>query len=282
MTTLEAHRAFYAELITSSVGMPRSRLTSAFMATPRERHLGPGPWKVFTGHGYIETPSDDPAFLYQDILVALEAEQRINTGQPRLHALCLAALNAMEGETIVHIGAGSGYYTAVLAELTGPRGEVLAYEIELALAERATRSLAGLPNVSVHPSSGAEGSLPNCDAIYVNAGATAPLPSWLDALRPSRRLLFPLTPDGAGEMPGLGGMLLVTRIVEGHFDARFISPVMFVPCVGARDAETASKLAEAFKRGDSQKVRSLRRGTLPDQSCWCSGNGWWLSTLANI
>jgi hypothetical protein len=57
MASPEAHRTFYAELITSSVGMPRSRLTSAFMATPREHYLGPGPWKVFTVRGYIQTPS---------------------------------------------------------------------------------------------------------------------------------------------------------------------------------------------------------------------------------
>ena len=281
MATLEAHRMFYAELITSSVGMPKSRLTSAFMATPREHYLGPGPWKVFTARGYVQTPSDDPAFLYQDVVVALEEEHRINNGQPTLHALCLAALNVMEGETIVHIGAGSGYYTAVLAQLTGPSGEVSAYEIQPVLAKRAARCLADLPNVTVHQRSGAEASLPNCDAIYVSAGATAPLQNWLDALRPSGRLLVPLTPDGVGNMPGLGGMLLITRVPEKQFDARFISTVMIIPCVGARDEETAKRLAEAFKRGDAGKVRSLRLGTSPDETCWCSGNGWWLSTSEN-
>jgi protein-L-isoaspartate(D-aspartate) O-methyltransferase len=281
MATLEAHRAFYAELITSTVGMPKSRLTSAFMATPREHYLGPGPWKVFTLRGYIQTPSDDPAFLYQDVLVALDEDRWINNGQPTLHALCLAALNVMEGETVVHIGAGSGYYTAVLAQLAGSSGEVSAYEIEPVLAERAVRCLAHLPNVTVHQHSGAEALLPNCNAIYVSAGSTAPLQSWLDALRPGGRLLFPLTPDGVGGMPGLGGMLLITRVTEAQFDARFVSPVMIIPCVGARDEETAKKLAEAFKRGDSGKVRSLRLKASPDETCWCSGNGWWLSTSEN-
>ncbi|HET6216248.1 MAG TPA: rRNA adenine N-6-methyltransferase family protein [Acidobacteriaceae bacterium] len=281
MATLEAHRMFYAELITSSVGMPKSRLTSAFMATPREHYLGPGPWKVFTARGYIQTPSDDPAFLYQDIVVALEDEQGINNGQPMLHALCLAALNVMEGETIVHIGAGAGYYTAILAQLTGPGGDVSAYEIQPVLAERAARCLANLPNVTVYQRSGAEASLPNCDAVYVSAGCTAPLQNWLDALRPGGRLLVPLTPDGVGNMPGLGGMLLITRVTEKQFDARFISPVVIIPCVGARDQETAKRLAEAFKRGDSGKVRSLKLGTSPDETCWCSGNGWWLSTSEN-
>jgi len=281
MTTLETHRLFFAELITAKVGKPNSRLTSAFAATPRERYLGPGPWKIFTGRGYISTPSDDPALLYQDILVALEEERSINNGQPALHALCLAALNVQESETVVHVGAGTGYYTAVLAELIGPAGQVFAYELEPELAHRASATLADLPNVTVYSRSGAEAPLPICDVVYINAGATAPLDTWLDALRPSGRLLFPLTPDGAAGMPGVGGMLLITRVSEKSFDARFISPAMFVPCVGARDEATAKKLAEAFKRGDSSNVRSLRRMTVSDETCWCSGNGWWLSTSEN-
>jgi protein-L-isoaspartate(D-aspartate) O-methyltransferase len=185
-------------------------------------------------------------------------------------------------ETVIHIGAGTGYYTAVLAELVGPAGKVIAYEIEPELAQKATRNLVDLPNVTVHSHSGAEGSLPDCDAIYVNAGATEPLDIWLDALHPSGRLLFPLTPDGAEGTPGPGSMLLVTRVAEERFDARCLFPVAFIPCVGARDSETAKKLAEAFQREDAGKVRSLRCKTTPDDSCWCSGNGWWLSTSESV
>jgi protein-L-isoaspartate(D-aspartate) O-methyltransferase len=275
---LEAHRTFFANLITGSVGQPNGRLSAAFAATPRERFVGDGPWKVFTASGYIDTPSDDPAFLYQNVTIALVQERRINNGEPILHAACLASLDVKEGESVVHIGAGTGYYTAVLSRLTGPTGSVFAYEIEQDLAQRATTNLADLPNVTVYQRSGSEGTLPSCDAIYVNAGATAPLDIWLDALRPGGRLLFPLTPSGLGGMPGAGGMLLVTHTEANRFDARFVCPVMFIPCVGARDDETAAKLSEAFKRGDLKNVRSLRRHTSPDESCWCSGNGWWLST----
>jgi hypothetical protein len=59
-------------------------------------------------------------------------------------------------------------------------------------------------------------------------------------------------------------MLLVTRIDADRFDARFICPAMFIPCVGARDDETAQKLAAAFKRGDLQRVKSLRLNSQPD------------------
>ena len=198
-----------------------------------------------------------------------------------LHAVGLATLNPQSGETAVHVGAGTGYYTALLARLVSPGGQVFAYEIEPGLAERAKANLSDLANVTVYARSGAEGPLPSCNLIYVNAGATAPLDIWLDALLPAGRLLFPLTPDGANGMPGAGGMLLITRTAAGSFDARFTMPVMFIPCMGARDPEMAKKLAEAFQRSDMRNVCSLRRNTSPDETCWCSGQGWWLSTAAN-
>lgn len=98
---------------------------------------------------------------------------------------------------------------------------------------------------------------------------------------PNGKLLIPLTPDGPGGTPGAGGMLLITRKPDNKYDARFIMPVMFIPCVGARNEETAKKLAEAFNRGDMKSVRSLRRNSSPDETCWCAGNRWWLSTAAN-
>ncbi len=283
MERLEAHRIFFANLITASAGVPKGdgRLVAAFAETPREKFAGPGPWKIFTAAGYIETPTDDPAFLYQDVVVAIAPERKINNGQPVLHALCLAALKVKEGESVVHIGTGTGYYTAVLARLAGATGAVTAYEIEKDLALEAASNLASWSNVKVAQGSGAEGPLPECDAFYVNAGATAPLSIWLDALRPNGRLLFPLTPsDGPGGMPGAGGILLITRSEGDRYEARFLCPAMFIPCIGARDEETAAKLSVAFKRGDFRNVKSLRRGTEPDETCWCAGNGWWLSSAS--
>ncbi len=281
MNRLEAYRHFYAELVTTSAGAAKNeRLKHAFASTPRERFIGIGPWKVFARGNYVETPTDDPAFLYQDVVVALAPERRINNGEPSLHAISLAALNVKQGEKVLHVGAGTGYNTALLARLTGETGTVVAYEVEHDLAQNAIRNLSDLSNVTVQERSGSEAPLPACDAIYVNAGATAPLNVWLDALQLNGRLLFPLTPaDGPGGMPGAGGMLLVTRTATDHFDARFVCDAMFVPCFGARDEETAQKLSAAFKRGDSNSnnVRTLRRNSKPDDTCWCAGNGWWLS-----
>jgi protein-L-isoaspartate(D-aspartate) O-methyltransferase len=274
MERIQAHRTFFAKLITSNAGVPPgSDLAAAFASTPREQFVGPPPWKMFTPMGYVETVLDDPAVLYQDVVVSLGGEAGLNNGQPTLHAYCLTALAPKKGERVVHVGAGTGYYTTLLAKLVGETGAVDAYEIDPELARRATTNLAGFPYVTLHSRSGAEAPLPECDVLYVNAGATEPLAVWLDALRPKGRLLFPLTPDA-----GAGAMLLIARKEDGAFAARFLCQAQFVPCLGARSEATAQKLAEAFRSGNWSKVKSLHRNDAPDESCWCSGPGWWLST----
>ena len=48
MDRLEAHSAFYA----NNAGVPQTDLlVAAFAAVPRERFVGPGPWRVFTPGG---------------------------------------------------------------------------------------------------------------------------------------------------------------------------------------------------------------------------------------
>ncbi len=274
MSSIEAARRYYAQLIAGRGGASDPRVIDAFAVTPRERFVGDGPWTVFNfAGGYIDTPSGDPAWLYQDVLVALSRSQGINNGAPSLHARCLDGLALQPGETVLHVGAGTGYYTSILASLVGPTGSVLAYEIEPALLEKAKANLAEQANVSLHGISGTGGTLPACDAIYVNAGSTHPVDMWLDALRPGGRLLFPLTPDR-----GLGGMLMVSRGAAGHWPARFLCAAAFIPCDGARDPQTARALADAFGQQNLWTVRTLHRGTVPDSSCWVAGNGWWLST----
>lgn len=206
--------------------------------------MGPGPWSVFTPTGYVQTQIDDAAILYQDIVVSLVEGKSINNGQPSLHAACLAALDLKAGEIGLHVGAGTGYYTEILALLVGPQGHIHAYEVEPLLAERAIQNLVGTSQVIVYYRSGSDAPLPACDFVYVNAGATHPADAWLDALNPVGRLLFPLTPS-----QGLGGMLLLTRVTVDEFKAKFVCPAMFIPCVGCRDENLASKLSEAFQMG---------------------------------
>lgn len=274
MDRLEETRQRYARQVAANAGLSAAhqKIIDAFATVPREMFLGPGPWRVFTRSGDIQTPGD-PAKLYQDALVSLKAEAHLNNGQPSLHMSSFAALAVKEGETVVHVGAGTGYYSAILAILVGPAGRVVGYEIDRDLATRAKESLAAYPNVELRHQSGTDGPLPSCDVVYVNAGATAPLKPWTDALRPGGRLLFPLTASH-----GSGHMLLITRTTAAAFAARFLGGAVFTPCVGARDDETGRGLAEVFGTGTTGTVRSLRYDTAPDATCWFAGPDWWLST----
>lgn len=255
----------------AGVNPGNTKLIAAFSAVRREDYLGPAPWQIRTNSGYTET--HDVSLLYQDVLVALNSLERINNGQPSLHASCLDALKISTGDTILHIGAGTGYYTAILAELAGPSGTIFAYEINDDLSLRALENLANRSTVEVRESSGTVGNLPECDIIYVNAGVTGPPAAWLNALNPHGRIIFPLT-----STLGSGGMLLLERVDEVRFSAKFTGTASFIPCIGARDEVLAFKLANKFEEGSAREVKSLYRGNNIDDTCWFHGDGWWLST----
>jgi protein-L-isoaspartate(D-aspartate) O-methyltransferase len=270
----EKLRSLYAELICAAAGLSDPRIVQAFRTVKREPFAGPGPWLLTSGgHGYVKTPDDDPAFLYQNLLLALDAERGINIGMPGAHAYWLGACEIRQGETVLQIGAGSGYYTAVLAHLVGPDGRVHAYEIDEGLAARATDNLKDLPHVEIRTTSGVTSDLPKADVIYVCAGATQPARCWLDALRPGGRLLFPLAPQFV-----LGGMLLIRRPERGAvWPAKFVSRAQFIGCVGLQDEEAGRRLSDAFAKG-WECVRSLHLDSAPDETSWFAGEGWWLST----
>jgi protein-L-isoaspartate(D-aspartate) O-methyltransferase len=266
-------RQAYAAEITRSAHVQDPRIEKAFAAVPREDFAGPPPWRVGSGGLFGLTSTDDPARLYEDVLIAIDPERGVNNGQPSLHAQAIDALRLKEGETAVQIGAGAGYYTAILAELVGPTGRVIAYEIAPDIAARAAANLARYPQVEVRARSGAE-NLPQADAIYVNAAATHPLRAWLDALKVGGRLVFPLQAAGSS-----GAMLIVTRPEHGQaWPARLLTGVVFIPCEGGQDSAMARKLEEAFRRGRADRVRSLRFGDAPSETDWVRGDGWALST----
>lgn len=274
MDRSEKYRLFYAKLICNAGKPGDPRIEEAFRSVKREAFAGPGPWWLTRGGPqYVETPDDDPAFLYSDLLIALDRERGINIGHPASHAYWLGACDIKEAETVVQVGAGSGYYTAILAHLVGTRGRVYAYEIDEPLWARACENLKDLHHVEVRKQSGADSELPQADLIYVCAGAARPSRMWLDALRPGGRLLFPLAPEKV-----LGGMLLIARPDKGSaWPAKFVSRAAFIGCVGLQDDEAGRRLTAAFSKNWNE-VRSLRIDGSPDDSCWFAGDNWWLST----
>ncbi len=271
MTADDLLRQYFARLVTA--GLDDARIRDAFAVVAREDFVGTGPWLIPARGEYIQTPSDDLSFLYQDILIAIDRDRCIHNGGPSLHAGWMSAVRPAAGEIITHIGCGVGYYTAILAELVGEGGAVIGYELEPDLVGKATDNLHNWRAARVEQRSGCDGPLPASDVIYVNAGVTHLPRSWLDALAADGRLICPLTAE-----TGRGVTLLITLRSSG-FEARFISPVAFIPCVGANDPEEGKRLGTAFVAGGFLNVRSFRLGDdPPDDTCWFDGDGWWLST----
>ena len=265
---LEPLRAQYADEICRSAAVTNERVREAFATVRRERFLTPPPWRIFAPGGLIEKSTDDPAALYEDVLVVLDGRQGINNGQPSLHAAWLAAVDPKPGESALHIGVGAGYYTAILAALVSPGGRVDAYEIDPPLALVAEHNLSGLGNVTVHAASGAGRCLPEADVVYVNAGAFAPDPSWLQALRRGGRLIFPWQPSGEGS----GHTLLITRKARG-FGLLDLMMVGFTPLVDDRERPSRSQV-------DLRNTRSvwLCAERPPDDSATAVWSDVWFSS----
>ncbi len=273
---IEAARERYAQEFAYTAHLTSAAVIRAFSRVPRERYLGPGPWRIFNPNGryYWTTPDADPRHLYHDVLVAIDEQRLLNNGQPSFLAYLIEALDPQGGDHVVHVGCGTGYYTAILAEVVGPTGRITALDVDAELAGRSRDNLADLPHVKVVPGDGGEHDVGPADAILVNAGATHPRPVWLDSLRPRGRLLLPLT-----GLSRTGWALKVIR-QEGGYAAQFVSSIAIFPCAGARDPETARLLDEAFTSGGWAAVRSLRRDPHPsDSTCWLHSDHLCLSTL---
>jgi protein-L-isoaspartate(D-aspartate) O-methyltransferase len=248
-------------------------LERIFELVPREAFLPPGPWKIMVGETYLETPSADPVYIYQNNLVALDAEKGINNGEPFLHAAWIGAVAPQPGETITHIGAGTGYYSAILSMLVLPGGHVNAVEIDDVLAAAARANLSPFENVSVVAGNAVSLPLPPSHLIYVNAGVWSPPVQWLQALVPGGRLIFPWRPSKK-----IAIAVLVTRSASG-FDLKPLMPAWFVPCIGASDEPagwTAPDLNTAWR---SRSIR-LTAEQAPDQTATVVFQDIWFSSEA--
>jgi protein-L-isoaspartate(D-aspartate) O-methyltransferase len=126
-------RRSYAEELRFTAHIHAPAVCAAFAAVPRERFVGPGPWRVRSPMDMAEywtTADADPRAVYHDVLIALDEARGINNGQPSLWAFLLDQLDIFTDERVLHLGCGTGYYTAVMAELVGPTGRITAIEIE--------------------------------------------------------------------------------------------------------------------------------------------------------
>ena len=278
---IEEARRHYAEELSFTARLGSRAVIDAFATVPRERFFGPGPWRLLSPMAlgeYWTTEDADPRDLYHDVLIAIDEERRLNNGQPSLWARMYDNLDLRDGVHVVHVGAGTGYYSAILAEIVGRAGRVTAIEIDPALAAQACPNLDEWPQATVMAADGfAFRPDRPADAIIVNAGVTHLSSVWLDTLSAEGgRLLVPLT-----NAEWWGCFVIITRLGKNpdSYGARFAGRVGVIPCVGGRDPAAEERLKAALARGDFTAIRSLRRAPEePDDTCWLAGEGWWIST----
>jgi protein-L-isoaspartate(D-aspartate) O-methyltransferase len=268
---LDEVRGFYAKLMAGASRSRDPRLERVFELVPREAFLPPGPWKMMVGDSYVDTPSADPLYLYQNTLVALDAEKGINNGEPFLHAAWIGAVAPQSGEIVTHIGAGTGYYSAILSMLVLPGGRVHAFEIDERLAATARDNLLPFENACVTSGDAASLPVPPSDLIYVNAGVAAPPVAWLQALRPGARMIFPWRPSKA-----VGIAVLVTARSSG-FEVKPLMPAWFISCIGASETPEEST---AVNGNAAWRSRSLHLTTqrAPDDTATAVYRDLWLSS----
>lgn len=282
-TELAIARQAYATQMLAKMGVADDeRLRQAFATVPREDFLDPPPWRMANGTGYQDMPSTDPVVLYQDVLIALQEERQVNNGSPSLHALGLHWLAPQPGETACHIGAGGGYYTAMLSHLVGADGHVVAIEYDRDLAARGAANLAPYGNVEVLNGNGLEWPHSPADAIYVNFAVHRPAEAWIDNLAVGGRLIFPLCAPSRDRNDNLrlrsarGGFFLVERTPE-DYRVRHLSPAFFVWGHAATGTlETYKALETAFRQGGMEKVARLRWKVPKLEDEWYSEEDWGL------
>ncbi|WEX07877.1 methyltransferase domain-containing protein [Chelativorans sp. AA-79] len=281
-------RTAFARQILAVAGVAgNAALEHAFRTVRRENFLGSEPWKIvdFTT-APANLPSNDPVYAYQDVLFVLSSWRGVNNGGPSLHARLLNALSPRPGQTVVHLGAGTGYYSAILAELVGPQGRVIAVEIDEVLARTARTALSHFPNVEVVVDDAAAWPREPADRIYVNFAVLAPQERWIEHLAPGGRLVFPLGVPGQPFRPAgprfsrHGAAFLVERKDSG-FGAFHICAAYFIHAdgsAGVSDEAEQERLQNAFRRSGAEFVRSLvwRRPADPAR-CWICSPGWSLS-----
>jgi protein-L-isoaspartate(D-aspartate) O-methyltransferase len=268
---LEEIRGFFAAMMAVASGSTDPRFERAFELVRREAFVGPGPWHINVYQRTVETPSADPVFLYQNVLVRLDAAKGINNGEPFLHAAWMGAVEPKAGDAIWHIGAGTGYYSAILSVLALPGGTVNAFEIDENLARRARHNLVPFENVSVIQGDATQLPVPPSDLIYVNAGVVTPPVGWLKALRPQGRMIFPWRPSQAA------GLAIIISRRRAGFSVKPLMASYFIPCVGAIAAKECIKISDPREAWSARSVW-LSSEREPDETAVAICEDLWFSS----
>ena len=172
-------------------------------------------------HEFAPTRYRDQA--YQDHPLPIAEGQTIS--QPFIVALMLEALELSPTDRVLEIGTGSGYVTALLAELTA---QVISIERHASLADSARAVLArlGYASIKVVTGDGTRG-FPQAapyGAIIVSAAAPEMPPALLAQLAEGGRMIIPVGADD-------GQQLLLVRMANGQPKIEFRELCRFVPLI---------------------------------------------------
>jgi protein-L-isoaspartate(D-aspartate) O-methyltransferase len=172
---------------------------------------------------HLFVPAASASQAYEDYPLPIGHGQTIS--QPYIVAFMTEALGLQGGETVLEVGTGSGYQSAVLSEIAA---RVYTIEIVAALAEEARARLArlGYATVEVRAGDGYLGWPEKApfDAIMVTAAAPRIPEPLKEQLRDGGRLILPVG-DESQEL------IVVTRR-GAAFEERRVLPVRFVPMTG--------------------------------------------------
>jgi len=161
---------------------------------------------------------------YWDGPLAIGHGQMIS--QPYIVAFMAEALRLRGDDRVLEIGTGSGYQTAVLAQLAR---DVFSIEIVKPLAERAAAKLKDLAysNVQVQVGDGYQGWPEHApyDAILVSAAPDHIPQPLLDQLAVGGRMILPLGKKFYQD-------LMLIRRTHSGYDRTTLLPVAFVPMTG--------------------------------------------------
>ena len=178
--------------------------------------------KTVERHKFV--PKEYLGNAYSDHPLPIGSGQTIS--QPYIVALMTEALELTGGEKVLEIGTGSGYQTAILAELSS---KVYSVERISLLAEKASSALAGLgyKNIQINTGDGSLGWQEHApyDAIMVTAACPQTPRTLLNQLAEGGRLAAPI---GAA----FGQVLTLFKKNKGLISTKEICGCVFVPLVG--------------------------------------------------
>ena len=163
---------------------------------------------------------------YEDHPIPIGHGQTVS--QPYIVAVTLDALDLQPFDTVLEIGTGSGYQTALLAELTGQVYSMERHE-DLARQAEATLERLGYSNVNVIVGDGSEGLPAKApfDAIAVSAAAPQIPKSLLEQLRENGRMVIPVGPADVQE-------LQLVRKLQDRPAVQVLEGCRFVPLIGGQ------------------------------------------------